>query len=75
MVNSASAFVRCPACRHRVYHGMRRCPHCGRRMRWNTKALVAWALAAAMAILLGLGLADLATVDDRPPPTPSFGNP
>ena len=44
-------------------------------MRWNLKPLALWALAAAIAILLGLVLADLVTVDDRPPPTPSFGNP
>jgi hypothetical protein len=44
-------------------------------MRWNLKPLAIWAIAAAIAILLGFGMANLLTVDDRPPPTPSFGNP
>jgi hypothetical protein len=44
-------------------------------MRWILKPLAVWALASAIAILLGLALADLATVDDRLPTTPSFGNP
>ena len=75
MVNAPSAFVRCRVCGHRVYRQARRCPYCAHRMRANLRLLIAWALAAAIAILLGLALAELTTVDDRPPPTPSFGHP
>jgi hypothetical protein len=45
-------------------------------MRWNLKpAAVWWVIVAAIGILLGFGLANLLTNDDRPPPTPSFENP
>jgi len=75
MSKDSSTFARCPACGHQVYHAVRRCPHCRHRLRWDLRPLAVWALAAAIAILVGLTLAELATVDDRPPPTPLFGNP
>ena len=40
---------------------MQRCPHRRHRMRWNLKLLVVWAIAAALAVLLGFALAELAT--------------
>jgi len=61
MGGHSSTLVICPRCGHGVYRAAQRCPHCRRRLRWNLKLLVVWAIAAAIAVLLGFALAELAT--------------
>lgn len=75
MPSASSRYVRCRACGYRVYRDARHCPRCRHRMRWNWKLLALWAIAVAIGILLGIALVDRLTVNDQPPPTPSFGNP
>ena len=50
------SYVRCGSCRHSVFVGTRRCPHCGRLLRWDLKPLAIWLVAAILGALLSYAL-------------------
>jgi DNA-directed RNA polymerase subunit RPC12/RpoP len=53
----SDTYVRCSSCRNEVFRELRRCPHCGHRLRWKLKSLLVWLAAGTIAVLLSIALA------------------
>ncbi len=67
MPRSSNRYIRCHHCGHRVYHQIRRCPHCQHPMR---RIGLTWFIAAIIAVVVTLAVANWMSNVDKPPPPP-----
>jgi len=72
---STGLFVRCRSCGHAVYKESERCPRCGHRMHWMSKAVAVKVIAAILAVALSLALVAWLGVHEAHLSTPSADMP
>ena len=53
----SDTYVRCSSCHKEVFRELRRCPHCGHRMRLRLKSLAGWLAVGTIAALISIALA------------------